>query len=162
MLRDSNQLTSTGKQRGMAVVEMTLVLPLLLLLFWGVSEVGRMLYLYNTLTQVQRDGARYLSSKAFFGQGEGAIILIDETSGENGDLTKNLIVYGNTLGTGTPLLKGFSTADVTLSIANPTHIQVDVVYTFTPLWGGTIPTFGYGTDIDVSFPLSSSLIMRAL
>ncbi len=153
--------SNAEKQQGIAIVEMTLVLPLLLLLFLGVSELSRMLYMYNTLTQTQRDGTRYLASEAYFGQGDSTIV-IDETSGENGDLTKNLIVYGNTQGSGNPVLDGFSTANVTLSIANPTHIQVDVVYNFTPIWGGTIPTFGYGSDIDVSFPLRSSLIMRAL
>ncbi len=152
--------TRHKRQQGMAIVEITLVLPLLLLLLLAVSEVGRILYQYNTLTQAQRDGARYLAMEAI--KGSTGVIELDYATGENADLTRNLIVYGNTAGTGVPLLEGLSTTDITLSVVNPTHIRVDVVYNFTPIWDITLPTFGYGAAIDLSFPLRSSIVMRAL
>ncbi len=157
----THNLTLTAKkQRGLAIAEMTLVLPLLLLLLLAVSEVGRILYLYNSLTQAQRDGARYLAANAF--KGSTQVIELVEATGANADRTRNLIVYGNETGSGTPLLKDLSRADITLSVVNSTHIRVDVAYNFTPIWGGTLPTFGYGPDINVSFPLRSSMVMRAL
>lgn len=152
--------TPKQSQQGMAVVEMTLVLPLMLLLLMTVGELGRMLYQYNMLTQSLRDGARYLASDAT--NGSTSDIEFDESTGENADLTRKLIVYGNISGIGTPLLQGLSTADVFFSEENTTHIRVDVVYSFTPIWGNTLPTFGYGSDIDLSFPLRSSIVMRVL
>lgn len=159
MNRLRNRRSVTAKpQQGIAVVEMTLVLPLLLLLLLGVAELGRVLYQYNTLTQAQRNGARYLASDSL----NGDEVELDETAGANADRTRKLIVYGNTAGVGTPLLPGLSTGDVTVTVADPTHIQIDVTYNFTPIWDITLPTFGYGAPISLNFPLRSSIVMRGL
>jgi Flp pilus assembly protein TadG len=88
-----------NKQSGVAIVEFALVLPLLLLLTFITTEFGRALYQYNTLTKSVRDAARYLSTQS------------------PGDTTKysiakNLAVYGNPAGSGTPLAIGLSTAQV--------------------------------------------------
>jgi Flp pilus assembly protein TadG len=48
-------------QSGVAAVEMALLLGPLLLLAFGVTELGRAVYQYNTLAKAVRDGARYLS-----------------------------------------------------------------------------------------------------
>ena len=88
-----------NKQIGVALVEFALVLPLLLLLTFIVTEYGRALYQYNILTKSVRDAARYLSTQS------------------PGDTTKysiarNLVVYGNPAGSGTPLAIGLTTAQV--------------------------------------------------
>ncbi len=44
--------------RGSATVELALVLPLLLLLLFGVIDFGRMLHTQITLTEAAREGAR--------------------------------------------------------------------------------------------------------
>lgn len=49
------------QQSGVAAVEMALLLPLLLLLAFGITEFGRAIYQYNTLAKAVRDGARHLS-----------------------------------------------------------------------------------------------------
>ncbi len=46
-------------QRGQAIVEMALVLPLLLMLLMGMVEVGRIGNAYLTATHAARHGARY-------------------------------------------------------------------------------------------------------
>ena len=48
-------------QAGVAAIEMALLLPLLLLLAFGLTELGRAVYQYNTLAKAVRDGARHLS-----------------------------------------------------------------------------------------------------
>lgn len=85
-------------QRGVALVEFALVLPLLVLLAMITAEVGRALYQYNTLAKAVRDGARYLSVRV--------------ASPDNTSHAKNLVVFGNTAGTGNPLLPGLSLANV--------------------------------------------------
>ena len=46
-------------QRGQALVETALVLPLLLLLLVGLFDVGRAIWLSNTLATAVREGSRY-------------------------------------------------------------------------------------------------------
>lgn len=49
------------EQNGQALVEMAFVLPLLLLILFGIIEFGRALYITNTLTNAAREGARRAS-----------------------------------------------------------------------------------------------------
>lgn len=85
-------------QRGVALVEFALVLPLLILLSMITAEFGRALYQYNTLAKAARDGARYLSVRL--------------ASPETTSHAKNIVVFGNTDGTGDPLLPGLTLANV--------------------------------------------------
>ncbi|MDD3269408.1 MAG: pilus assembly protein [Syntrophomonadaceae bacterium] len=48
-----------GNEHGQALVEMALVLPLLLLLFLGIFEFGRILGSYMLISNLSREGARY-------------------------------------------------------------------------------------------------------
>ena len=78
------------RQKGVAIVEFALILPFLLLLTFITTEFGRAIWQYNTLTKSVRDSARYLSI---------------QTPGDPVAIAKarNLTVYGNLAGTGTPL-----------------------------------------------------------
>jgi Flp pilus assembly protein TadG len=48
-------------ERGAAAVEFALVLPLLVLLFAGIAEMGRIYYLQATLSGAAREGARVMA-----------------------------------------------------------------------------------------------------
>lgn len=85
------------KQKGVALVEFALILPFLLLLSITAVEFGRAIWEYNTLTKSVRDAARYLSI---------------QTPGTNIDVARNLMVYGNRSGTGSPLAIGLSLTNV--------------------------------------------------
>ncbi len=79
------------RQRGSAVVELAIVLPLLLLIFLGTAEFGRALFQYNTLTKAVRDGARYISQHSL----KGSTGVVDVPSSAVAVVeTKNLVVYG--------------------------------------------------------------------
>jgi hypothetical protein len=84
-------------QKGVAVLELALILPLMLVMTFVVTEFGRAIYQYNTLTKSVRDAARYLSV---------------QTPGTQVTQAKNLVVYGNTAGTGTPLALGLTVSHV--------------------------------------------------
>lgn len=56
---------SPRAQQGVALVEFTLVLPVLLLLLLAFGEFGRMLYQYNVLLQASRDADRFVASQAW-------------------------------------------------------------------------------------------------
>src|SRR6185369_4712686 len=86
-------------QKGVAIVEFALILPFLLVLTFITTEFGRAIWEYNSLTKSVRDSARYLSLQT---PGNAAAIA----------KARNLAVYGNLSGTGTPLARGLSTSNV--------------------------------------------------
>ncbi|WP_438999322.1 TadE/TadG family type IV pilus assembly protein, partial [Variovorax beijingensis] len=52
--------TSNRRQRGVALVELALITPLLLLLTFITTEFGRAMYEYNLVVKSTRDAVRYL------------------------------------------------------------------------------------------------------
>ncbi|MBR9885635.1 MAG: pilus assembly protein [Oceanospirillales bacterium] len=154
------------RQRGIAAVEMTLVLPVLLLLMLATAEVGRMLYQYNTLTKAQRSGVRLLATQLNYGQQDS----LNECPTLGGTLpnnlinrASNLIVYGSELGGATPVLPGLAVADVGFcAVPALNEVQIRVQYDFTPMLFNSLPTFGIGDPIPIDFPLDSAISMRVL
>ncbi len=62
MKRSLYFIHKTGQtQRGAAAVEFSILIIPLLLMLLGVTEYGRAIYQYNTLTKSVRDATRYLS-----------------------------------------------------------------------------------------------------
>ena len=88
---------SIQNQRGAALIELALITPLLLLLTFITTEFGRAMYEYNSVVKATRDAVRYLSV---------------QTPGTHITEARNLMVYGNVAGTGTPLAPGLSLANV--------------------------------------------------
>ena len=52
------RLLSRRRTRGAAMLELALVLPILLMLFFGIIEVGRMMMLNQVTTNAAREGSR--------------------------------------------------------------------------------------------------------
>jgi Flp pilus assembly protein TadG len=146
------------KQKGVVLAELAITLPLLLFLVLGLAEFGRAFYQYTTLTKAVRDGARYLSSQALGTTGNVSLTPEEEAA------TKNLVVYGSEVGTGTPVLDGLATSDVTVSAdAAADHVTVTATYVYSPMFGGTIPTFGLtGGDVGAALTLTATNTMRFL
>jgi Flp pilus assembly protein TadG len=87
--------------RGVQLIELAIVLPIMLLLFAAVAEFGRYFYEYTTVAKGARAGARYLAAKCATGS---------TTNWQaNG---KNIVVYGNVAGTGSPILTGLDPVNV--------------------------------------------------
>ena len=57
------QLRTTGRrgkrQRGNAILEGALSLTVFFMMFFGIIDFGRMLWIYNTMAYVAREGSRY-------------------------------------------------------------------------------------------------------
>ncbi|MBD3639970.1 MAG: pilus assembly protein [Marinobacter sp.] len=150
-------LIKTGKkQKGIATLEFWLTAPFLLLVVFAVSELGWAFSQYHTMTRATRDGARHVSSSAL--NGSLNLILLDSGLVQQ---TSNLVVYGNTLGTGEPLLPGWSTSDISVTSPDASHVSVSATYNYIPLIG-QIPAFYGGEPISMAFVMQSTVQMRAL
>jgi Flp pilus assembly protein TadG len=136
---------------GVAIVEFALVLPFLFVLMAMTTELGRSIYEYGVLVKSVRDAARYLSV---------------QTPNTHIDQARNLVVYGNPAGTGTPLARGLTTALVpdptwqtagTAPVINTVTVQVSG-YTFAPMlssvFGVAFPTFTFS---DIRATMRSTL-----
>ncbi len=155
-------------QRGLAAVEMTLVLPLLLLLFLATAEIGRMLYQYNTLTKAQRDGVRLIAASLKYNQ-QSNLLECPTTGGElpNNLMTRasNLVVYGTegVPADAVPLLPSLTTSDVGFcKVSGTQEVQVQVQYDFTPMLFDELPSFGLGDPVPINFSLNSAINMKVL
>ena len=154
-------LSSRRRQQGLAMVEFTLVLPVLLLLLLAFGEFGRMLYQYNVLLQASRDADRFVASNAWDST-LGAVSLSSTLLTQ----TKNVAVYGVPANTGTAVVSGLTTGNVVVAAVGTDHVRVTITYTFCPVigggnCGGSIPGF-FGTQIALSIPLVATTVMRAL
>jgi Flp pilus assembly protein TadG len=147
------------RHQGLATVEFVLCAPVLFLLMFATVEVGRVLYQYNTLMKSVRDGARFAVVDAAVSGGTTRIVNITT---QTRNATRNLVVTGNTAGTGTPLLPGLTTNNVTVTDAGGGFVSVAATYTYQPMLGATLPTFGFGTPINLTMTLPATVIMRAL
>jgi Flp pilus assembly protein TadG len=143
--------------RGVATIEVAIALPLLLLLMTATVEIGRLLSQYDTLTKSVRDAARYLASNAALGT-TGVVNI----SAQVQSATANLVVSGNVNGTGRSLLPGLAAGNVTVANLGAGYVSVSATYTYQPLLGGALPTFGYGPRIALGFPVTATVVMRAL
>ena len=157
--RSLNFHSGRKQQRGLAATEFAIALPLIVLLALAVTELGRGLYQYNTLTKAVRQGARHLSDVAI-----GPVGTIDIAP--HIAATQNLVVYGDTGGGATPMLPGLTTADVSISTVDvplpsggisPNHIEVSATYTFTPLFPA-LSSLGYS----MVPTMTASVVERAL
>lgn len=139
------------KQEGVAAVEFALVLPFLLLLSIITFEFGRAVWQYNTLTKSVRDAARYLSL---------------QTPGTKITQARNLMVYGNLGGTGSPLVRGLSASNVpdptwqtagTAPVINTVRVRI-TGYTFHSMFSTVFGLpFGDVTYSDVTATMRSYL-----
>lgn len=151
-------LCGPRRQRGLAIVEAAIILPLMLLLILGVGELGRAFYEYNTLTKTVRDATRYLAEHAI---PEGSSTGVIDISAAVEATTKALAVYGSPV-SGTPVLRDLETGDIVVAQADATHVSVTANYTYTPLLLA-IPTFGLGDEpITVATAFTVQVTMRAL
>lgn len=139
-------------ERGLQLVETAIVIPIFFMLFGATAEFGRYFYEYTTLAKASRVGTRYLSTAVVSGTEDG--------------IAKNIVVYGNPAGSGSPLLTGLSTANVVITRQGGTPVLPQTVtvsiagYTHQPIFdlGKLTNRVGLSLNVDVK----PSVTMRYL
>ncbi len=113
---------------GTQLIEFAIVFPVLLLLFAGTTELGRLFYTYTTLAKATRGGARYLT-----------LVTDVSTSTSAG---KNIVMCGNAGGCGGPGQPAVIAPNLTVDniVVTPTtvagikYVTVSITgYAYTPL-----------------------------
>ena len=109
-------------ERGSQLVELAIIMPLVLVLLGATAEFGRFFYTYTTLLKGTRAASRYL---------------VSQPVGSSNAAAKNLVVYGNTAGTGTPVVSNLTTANVIIT-PNKVGAKTQTVeiqsYTYVPIF----------------------------
>ncbi len=136
--------------RGNAVVEFALVLPLLLLLFTGMTEIGRAYYQANAVEKGLRAGALFAGRNSF------------PLTAQVRTMVANLVKTGNLDGSGGYLVSGWADMDADLNIDDTLTFPIDATTTIPvvrltasvpldPLMPGMLALVGLG---DVTIELS--------
>ena len=160
IVTNSKFLAILRRQKGIAVLECVIVLPLTLFMILAVAEIANGILQYNALTHAVRDAARYIAEEA--GAGAGVIQL----TGTKINATKNLAAYGSASSdpgyTGTALLPGLSTANVTVALFDTYNVRVAVEYPYQPLFGPSLPALAGISGAGGAFTMRTEVIMRVL
>jgi zona occludens toxin (predicted ATPase) len=150
---------------GAALVEATVLTPLLIVLFFGVFEFSWYFYNQQLVEIGVRDAARYLARGPYVSVAstEGTDPCLDAT---NRLAAQNLAVTGSIDGTGSVRVKGWTAASVNIdcpSIANKaTYAGPDPIYRVRVQTSFPDPTLGYFGMLGLGIPnLSSSHIERS-
>jgi len=139
-------------ERGIQLVEAAIVVPIFLVLFAATAEFGRYFYEYTTLAKASRAGTRYLTTSVVGPAGDAA--------------AKNIVVYGNEAGTGSPLLPNLAPSNVMIvreggTPVLPQKVTVKIVnYQHQPIFnlGGLTGITALSTNVAVQ----PSVTMRYL
>jgi Flp pilus assembly protein TadG len=126
-------------ERGAALVEFAIGATVFLTITFGVLELGRLLWVHNALADAARRGARYA---------------VNQPQSSVADI-QNVAVYGNTAGTGSPLVSDLTPAQVVVTYSNfglaTGTVKVEIQnYDFRfvlPLVGTTIRMPAYSTTL---------------
>ncbi len=148
---------SIARHRGAVLVEMVIVTPVLLFIMMATAELTRAFIDHNTLTKAVRTGVRYVAANAF--QGTTGVVWVSAALRAE---TQNLVVYGNSAGTGTPVLAGLTPADITVTNIGANNIQVSAAHTISGILGPVLRSVSGGPDINMVHNLEATVTMRAL
>ncbi|HEY9282841.1 MAG TPA: TadE family protein [Pyrinomonadaceae bacterium] len=99
----TTKATRRRGQRGAALVEFAIAATVLLALIFAVLELGRLLWVHNALTDAARRGARYAVNQP---KSDKALAEI-----------RNVAIYGNPAGTGSPLVNDLTADKVVVTHA---------------------------------------------
>jgi Flp pilus assembly protein TadG len=116
-------------ERGAALLEFAIGATLFLSATFGVIEVGRLLWVHNSLVDATRRAARHAVNRGMSGQAKTE--------------AQNMAVYGNVSGTGQPLVPDLTTT------------QVIVTHQNFALGGGTVTVEIDSYDFNFVLPLVS-------
>jgi Flp pilus assembly protein TadG len=143
---------------GLAIVEMAIVLPILMLLTLAAGEFGRAFIQYSRLSHRVQSAARFVAENTLQGT-TGVAVLTNSIRTQ----ARNLVLYGTTSAGTKPAVPGLTATDVAITVTPDGIVNVSIAYAYRPVIGDALPVFGFGQDIaTASILLKPRVVMRAL
>ncbi len=143
---------------GLAIVEMAIVLPILMLLTLAAGEFGRAFIQYSRLSHRVQSAARFVAENTLQGT-TGVAVLTDSIRTQ----ARNLVLYGTTSAGTKPAVPGLTATDVAITVTPDGIVNVSIAYAYRPVISDALPVFGFGQDIaTASILLKPRVVMRAL
>ena len=142
------RIRSFQKQKGLAVIEFIIALPVLLMLSVLIIDVCRAFIQYTEVNKALQNGARYALVDTYGTLDFSAIA--DEAS------IKNVVVYGKPAGGGTPLIEHIEVGDITVTqpTAATKQVTLSATYDYVPIFS-SLPFSG--TSLQFSIGASASM-----
>lgn len=135
-----------SKQKGLAAIEFVMMTPLLIVFMTICLELGNLLVEYQALNKAVRNGARYAVTAIY---GTATTQQIAPTTE-----IQNVVVYGANVASGTAVLDGLLTENVSVSHNNDL-VTVTASFDYVPTFA-TLPFL----ENDMSLNFSASAVME--
>jgi Flp pilus assembly protein TadG len=119
-------LALTGCERGVAVVEFALLVPVLLLIVFGIGDFGLAMNTYNNETQLANQGAR--------------LAVVNNNPGAPGSLQAYIKTQGDTADIRANATVGICFPDGQSTVGHPVQVTVSIVHTFLPFLTNVLPS----------------------
>jgi Flp pilus assembly protein TadG len=140
-------------ERGATLLEFSICATVFLTAIFGVLEFGRALWTHNALSDAARRGARYAINQP--ASTPAGTTVTGTNVGPSLTAIKNVTVYGNSAGTGQPLVNNLATSNVNVTYSNfglgNGSVSVTITnYTFqfiVPIVGTSISMPNYNTTL---------------
>lgn len=144
-----HQMKKMLNQKGLAIIEFILALPVLLMLTVLVIDVSRAFIQYTEVNKALQNGARYAVVDTYG-------TLDFEGIAEESDI-KNVVIYGTPSGVGTPVIDYIEAADIIVTQPTDTNkvVTISATYNYEPVFS-TLPF----TGTSLAFSIGSSASMR--
>ena len=156
-----NKPLALKHQQGIALIELAIALPAMLVMMLITAEISRAMYQYNTLTKIVRDGSRAVSSHVLSGSPAAGL------TGDELQTVKNLVVSGKPQG-GAALLSGLTPDNITVSFSRVGtsapqryYVEVSADYNYTPIFASIGGNGFLPQSARFDFTLSAKSSMRA-
>ena len=154
-MKSSHKWNTIGNERGGALVEFAIVMPLLMLILGGIIDFGALYYNKQVLTNASREGARVGVVRQLDDDGNKIIIQesdIQTTVEKYCDIHHHRLLEFGESTTPTVSASGVST------MAYPNDLTVTVTYTHTFLLSSLLNLFG--GEIGPTINLSAATVMK--
>ena len=100
------------REDGSSIIELAIIFPILLILFVGTAELGRLFYTYTTLAKATNVGARYLSTSRNVVNGTAQQKIDEKTKAQNLVVCGVASIVASACDNETPVVPGLSATNV--------------------------------------------------
>lgn len=147
-----------ARQKGVAVVEAAIILPIVMLLALSAGEFGRAFVQYSRLTHRVQSAARFVAGNALQGS-TGVAELTDSVKVQ----ALNMILYQETLPGTTSAVPGLTSTDIEIVVTTAGLVSVSIDYKYQPVVADILLFLGNTGDFSMSsISLRPRAVMRAL